>query len=371
MGIFGMVMFVAPAIGPTLSGWIVEHYSWRMLFDIVLPFAVFTLVYSIFKLKNITPQRNLKLDVFSIVLSSLGFGGLLYGFSSAGDKGWDHPLVYGTIIIGFIALIALILRQLQMDDPMLEFRIFKYPMFALSSAISIVLSMAMFSAMILVPIYIQTIRGFSPMDAGLLMLPGAIVMGFMSPITGRLFDKYGARTLAIIGLIIIVTTTFFFSQLDMEMSYVSLMLLFTLRSFGMSMVMMPVMTNGLNQLPMEANPHGTAMNNTLQQVSGAIGAALLVTVMNNRTETKALELTENAMGVIDPSIAQSEQAIAEAQTQIINEAMLHGINFSFFVSTIIGAVALVLAFFIRRVKSDGTIENRNAKKKTANPAIVK
>lgn len=182
MGIFGMVMFVAPAIGPTLSGWIVEHYSWRMLFDIVLPFAVFTLIYSIFKLKNITPQRDIKLDVFSIVLSSFGFGGLLYGFSSAGDKGWDHPLVYSTIIVGIIALIALILRQLRMDDPMLEFRIFKYPMFALSSAISIVLSMAMFSAMILVPIYIQTIRGFSPMDAGLLMLPGAVVMGFMSPI---------------------------------------------------------------------------------------------------------------------------------------------------------------------------------------------
>ena len=370
MGIFGMVMFVAPAIGPTLSGWIVEHYSWRMLFDIVLPFAVFTLIYSIFKLKNITPQRHIKLDVFSIVLSSFGFGGLLYGFSSAGDKGWDHPLVYSTIIVGIIALIALILRQLRMDDPMLEFRIFKYPMFALSSAISIVLSMAMFSAMILVPIYIQTIRGFSPMDAGLLMLPGAVVMGFMSPITGRLFDKYGARTLAIIGLIIVVTTTFFFSQLDMEMSYVSLMLLFTFRSFGMSMVMMPVMTNGLNQLPMEANPHGTAMNNTLQQVSGAIGAALLVTLMNNRTEAKALELTENAMATIDSSIAQSNQAIAEAQTQIINEAMLHGINFSFFVSTIIGAVALVLAFFIRRVKSDGTIEKRNVKKKEADKAIA-
>ncbi|MBP2076807.1 DHA2 family efflux MFS transporter permease subunit [Oceanobacillus polygoni] len=371
MGIFGLVMFVAPAIGPTLSGWLVEHYSWRMLFDIVLPFAIFILVYSIFKLKNITPQRDIKLDVLSIVLSSLGFGGLLYGFSSAGDKGWEHPLVYGTIIIGIISVITLIFRQLRMDEPMLEFRIFKYPMFALSSAISIVLSTAMFSAMILVPIYIQTIRGFSPMDAGLLMLPGAVIMGLMSPITGRLFDKYGARTLAIIGLTIVVTTTFFFSQLDMEMSYVSLMVLFTVRSFGMSMVMMPVMTNGLNQLPMEANPHGTAMNNTLQQVSGAIGAALLVTVMNNRTEAKTTELTDAAMVAMDPNLVQSEQAMAEMQGQIINEAMLNGINFSFLVSTIIGGAALVLAFFIRRVKSDGTIEKRDEKKKATNSVIAK
>src|SRR5690606_31311555 len=112
-------------------------------------------------------------------------------FSSAGDKGWDAPIVYGTIIIGVIALVTFIGRQLWMDDPMLDFKIYKHPMFALSSAISIVLSIAMFSGMILTPLYVQTIRGISPFHSGILMLPGAIVMGLMSPITGRLFDKYG------------------------------------------------------------------------------------------------------------------------------------------------------------------------------------
>jgi len=362
MGIFGLVMVVAPAIGPTLSGWIVEHYSWRMLFNIVLPFAIIILIYSVFKLKNITPQRDIKLDVVSIILSSIGFGGLLYGFSSAGDVGWDQPQVYGTIIAGVIALVLLILRQLKMDEPMLEFRIFKYPMFALSSAISIVLSIAMFSGMILLPIYIQTIRGFTPMEAGILMLPGAIVMGVMSPITGRLFDKYGARTLAIAGLTIVIVTTYLFSGLDMEISYTSLMIIFAVRSFGMSMAMMPIMTNGLNQLPMHQNPHGTAMNNTLQQVSGAIGSALLITVMNARAEARAEELAENAMATMDPSVAQSEQAMAEMQAQMANEAMLNGINFSFLVSTIIALVALILAFFIRRVKPDGTIATKKTKK---------
>ncbi|RDW17592.1 MFS transporter [Oceanobacillus arenosus] len=343
MGIFGMVMFVAPALGPTLSGWIVEHYSWRMLFDIVLPFAIITLIYSIFKLKNITPQRAIKLDVFSIILSSIGFGGLLYGFSSAGDKGWGAPLVYGTIIVGVIALIWFTVRQLRSDDPMLEFRIFKFPMFTLSSLISVVLSIALFSGMILMPIYIQTIRGYSPMDAGLLMLPGAVVMGIMSPITGKLFDKYGPRLLAISGLIIVVVTTFFFSRLDMEISYLNMIILFTIRNLGMSMVMMPIMTNGLNQLPMKDNPHGTAMNNTLQQVSGAIGAALLITVMNNRTESSLAEISASA----SPDAA--------SQTLLLNEAMLNGINFSFFVSTLIAALALILAFFVRRVGTDGKV----------------
>lgn len=351
MGLFGLVMITAPAIGPTLSGWIIEHYSWRMLFDIVLPIALLTLALSIFKLKDITPQRAIKLDIFSIILSSIGFGGLLYGFSSAGDRGWESPVVYGTIVIGAVALIIFVLRQLRMKDPMLEFRIFKHPMFALSSTISIVIAVAMFSAMILMPIYVQTLRGISPMDSGLLMLPGAIVMGIMSPLTGKLFDKYGARTLAVIGLTITVITSYYFSQISMETPYSSLVILYTFRMLGMSMVMMPVMTNGLNQLPSKDNPHGTAMNNTLQQVSGAIGSALLISVMNNRTESKAKELTSDAMANMDASAAQqSAQATAEMKQHITNQAMLHGINFTFFVSTLIACVALILAFFIKRVK---------------------
>ncbi|WP_077625146.1 DHA2 family efflux MFS transporter permease subunit [Sediminibacillus massiliensis] len=363
MGTFGLVMITAPAIGPTLSGWIIEHYSWRMLFDIVLPIAILTLIFAFFKLKDITPQREIKLDIFSLILSSIGFGGLLYGFSSAGDKGWDHPLVYGTIVIGALALITFILRQLRMDDPMLEFRIYKYPMFALSSAISIVIAVAMFSAMILMPIYVQTIRGISPLHSGLLMLPGAIVMGIMSPITGKLFDKYGARALAVIGLTITIITSYFFSEITLETAYSTLVVLYTFRMFGMSMVMMPVMTNGLNQLPAKNNPHGTAMNNTLQQVSGAIGSALLITVMNNRTETRAEELTADAMANMDAGAAQqSAEAAAEMQQQIVNQAMLNGINFTFLISTLIAVIALVLALFMKKVTpaQEGPIDQGRA-----------
>ncbi|KAB8125742.1 DHA2 family efflux MFS transporter permease subunit [Gracilibacillus oryzae] len=356
MGMFGIVMITAPAIGPTLSGWLVEHYSWRMLFNIVLPIALLTLILAIFKLKDVTPQRAIKLDVLSLILSSIGFGGLLYGFSTAGDNGWDDPFVYGTIIVGAVALITFIMRQLSMDEPLLEFRIFKYPMFALSSAISIVIAIAMFSAMILMPIYVQTIRGISPMDSGLLMLPGAIVMGIMSPITGRLFDKYGARTLAVIGLTITVITSYFFSRIGMETAYSTLVILYTFRMFGMSMVMMPVMTNGLNQLPAINNPHGTAMNNTLQQVSGAIGSALLITVMNNRTKTRTEELLADTAGTMNSSPPATGTEI-EIPQEIVNQAMLNGINFSFLISTLIAVIALILALFIKRVKPDYGKEN--------------
>jgi len=347
MGIFGLVMITAPAIGPTLSGWVIEHYTWRTLFGIVLPFAILTLVYAFFKLRNITPNRDVKLDVFSLTLSSIGFGGLLYGFSSAGGKGWDSPLVYGTIIIGAIALITFIVRQLRMDDPMLDFKIYKHPMFALSSAISVVLSMAMFSGMILTPLYVQTIRGISPFHSGLLMLPGAIVMGLMSPVTGRLFDKYGAKILAVIGLTITVISTFYLSRLGMESGYYYIMWIYTIRMFGISMVMMPVMTNGLNQLPMISNPHGTAMNNTLQQVSGAIGSAILLTIMTNRMKLTGEELFVEAQA--SGNAPTTAEGLARLREQLEAQAMLDGISFSFFISTIVAIVALVLSLFMKRV----------------------
>jgi len=306
MGMFGLVMFTAPAIGPTLSGWVIEHYSWRALFQIILPIALLTLVYAIFRLRNITENRHVTLDVFSLLLSTIGFGGLLYGFSSAGDKGWESPIVYGTILIGAISLVLFIFRQLRLDEPLLDFRIYKYPMFALSSAISVVLSVAMFSAMILTPLYVQTIRGISPLDSGLLMLPGALLMGIMSPITGKLFDKYGARTMAIIGLSLTIITTYFMSQFDLEISYFQIMLVYTVRMVGIALVMMPVMTNGLNELPMISNPHGTAMNNTLQQVSGAIGSALLLTIMTKRSDSSGIRMLaeEKASGNLPTSASK-------------------------------------------------------------------
>ncbi|MHA6258878.1 DHA2 family efflux MFS transporter permease subunit [Sporosarcina sp. CAU 1771] len=357
MGMFGLVMFTAPAIGPTLSGWVIEHYTWRTLFGIVLPFAIMTLVYSIFKLRNITPNRDMKLDVFSLLLSSIGFGGLLYGFSSAGDKGWDAPIVYGTIVIGAIALVTFIVRQLRMEEPMLDFRIYKHPMFALSSAISIVLSVAMFSAMILTPLYVQTVREISPFHSGILMLPGAILMGIMSPITGKLFDKYGARAMAIIGLSLTIITTFYLSKLNMESGYYYIMMLYTIRMLGISLVMMPVMTNGLNQLPMISNPHGTAMNNTLQQVSGAIGSALLLTIMTKRMESAGTTLFAEAQAA--GNVPTSAEGLKQLEHELGSLAMLDGINFAFFVSTLVAVVALLLTFFIKRVvppKSEGAYD---------------
>jgi len=356
MGVFGLILMFAPAIGPTLSGLIVEHFDWRALFHLVTPLAAVILITGGVLLKDKRKETDIHLDILSLLLSSVGFGSLLYGFSTAGSHGWSSPQVDLTIVIGVIALTVFTFRQFKLERPMLNFRVYQYPMFTLASAITIIVNMAMFSGFLLLPIYAQTILGISPLDTGLMLLPGAIINALMSPINGRLFDRIGGRILAVIGLAIVTVSTYLFSKISMDTSYHQLMLLHAVRMFGMSMVFMPVSTNGLNQLPVHLYPHGTAMNNTLNQVSAAIGTALLITVMTNRTEYHAKELAQNAVHLA------AGKGISISKEQIAQEAMLGGIRDAFFVSALLTLAALFLAFFIKRAKGPADSAEKHPKK---------
>ncbi|WP_010093896.1 DHA2 family efflux MFS transporter permease subunit [Ornithinibacillus scapharcae] len=318
MGLFGLIISFAPAIGPTLSGYVVEHYPWRTLFYIVLPIAVIDIVIAYFVLKNVTKQTFPKVDIISIVLSTIGFGGLLYGFSAAGSSGWASAEVILTMAIGAITLIWFILRQLRLTEPILEFRIFKDVIFTLTTALGMTVFLAMIGGAVILPLLMQDMLGFSPMQSGMALLPGAIIMGLMNPVTGRLFDKFGAKWLSLVGLILITVTTFMLAILTPETTFWYIAIVNAFRMLGVAMVMMPVTTAGLNQLSPEMLPHGTAMNNTLRQMAGAIGTALLVTIMT--------------------SAAVPEEGISGA---------VHGVNMAFAVAGVTAAIGLVITLFIK------------------------
>ncbi|WP_412761610.1 DHA2 family efflux MFS transporter permease subunit [Paenibacillus chibensis] len=341
MGMMGIAMILAPAIGPTLSGYVVEHHSWRVLFYIILPVAVIATLIGIFFLKNVTKVTKPKFDALSVILSTIGFGGLLYGFSEAGTEGWNSSEVIWSLVIGAIALIAFVMKQLMSKTPMLEFRIFKYNMFTLTTIINVIVTMAMYAGMILMPLFLQNIRGFTPMESGLMMLPGAILMGIMSPITGAIFDKVGARWLAVIGLAITTAMTYEFSNLSVDTSYAHMITIYTVRMFGMSLLMMPIQTAGLNQLPRSMNAHGTAMSNTLRTISGSIGTAILVTVMTSQTKHYVTE------GIKAGAAKATDKAQMAALTA---QSMVHGIDDAFVIATWLTVASLILAFFIKRTK---------------------
>lgn len=321
MGMFGLVISFAPAIGPTLSGWFIDIYPWRGLFYMILPIVVIDLIVAYFILRNVTEKTNPKLDMISIILSTLGFGGLLYGFSAAGDSGWLSLTVLLPIIIGAIALTMFIKRQNRLEEPILEFGVFKDKTFTLSTVLGMIVFMSMIGGAVVLPIFMQTMLGFSAMESGMMLLPGALIMGLMSPVTGRLFDKYGARWLAIIGLGMLGVTTLMFATLDTETTFTYLAVVNSFRMLGVAMVMMPVTTSALNQLSNKLVPHGTAMNNTMRQVAGAVGTALLVSIMTNTVKPD-----EGVPG------------------------MIHGVNMSFLFAGILALIGFVLAFKLKNTK---------------------
>ncbi|MFD1178047.1 DHA2 family efflux MFS transporter permease subunit [Paenibacillus puldeungensis] len=359
MGMMGIAMIFAPAVGPTLSGWVIENHPWNVLFWIILPFAILSIILGMIFMKNVTEVSRPKLDKLSVILSTLGFGGVLYGFSEAGSTSWGENEVIISLIIGVLALVLFLWRQIKSDKPLLEFRVFKYDMFALTTVINVVITMAMYAAMILLPIYLQKIRGFSPLESGLLLMPGAILMGIMSPITGMIFDKIGAKWLAVIGLAITTITTWEFSNLSAATTYTHLILMYTTRMFGMSMLMMPIQTAGLNQLPSRLNAHGTAMSNTLRTIAGALGTALLVTIMSTRTKDKVTEM------IVSAGINPKDPANAHQLAQITKDATINGIDYAFVVATGITLVAFVLAFFIRKVQIHKEGDNKKPEMKPA------
>ncbi|PFR19526.1 MFS transporter [Bacillus cereus] len=291
MGTIGFAIIFAPAIAPTLSGFIIEYVSWRWLFIGLVPFVLIVIILAFKYLMNVADTTKAKLDIVSVMLSTIGFGCILFGFSSAGSKGWAHPVVITTIIIGIIATILFCLRQIKSKDPLLNLSVFKYKIFTLTSVINILITMIMYADLILLPIYLQNGRGFTAFESGLLLLPGAVINAFLSPITGKLYDKYGAKPLFITGLVFIIISMWGVIDLTESTTYMYVMVRTIILRIGLSFISMLLNTAGLNALPRELGSHGSAVNNTIRQLAGAIGTAVVITVYTIQATSNASELS--------------------------------------------------------------------------------
>ncbi|MEK5182648.1 DHA2 family efflux MFS transporter permease subunit [Paenibacillus odorifer] len=293
MGLLGLAMIFAPAIGPTLAGFVVEYHSWRWLFIGLIPLVIIVIALAFKYLVNVSETSKSKLDVVSVLLSTVGFGLILYGFSSAGSKGWDDVIVILTLGIGVVVTAVFCLRQIKSDDPLLNLSVFKNKVFTMTSLINVLITMMMYADMILLPIYLQNGRGFTAFDAGLLLLPGALVNAFMSPVTGKLYDRFGAKPLFIIGLLFIIPSMWAVTDLSESTTYTYLMIRTIGLRIGLSFITMPLNTAGLNALPKQLGTHGTAVNNTVRQIAGAIGTAVVITIYTVQATSHATTLMQN------------------------------------------------------------------------------
>lgn len=335
MGINGLVIGLAPAIGPTLSGWVIDNFNWRWLFGMIVPIAAIVILVSFVFVKNVIPNRHPHLDVLSVAISTLGFGSMLYGFSSVGDKGWGDPVVISTIVIGAILVALLVWRQGKLDEPFLEFKVFESGEFTLATILSSIVMMAMVGVELVIPLYLQIIHGMSAFHSGLTLLFGAIFMGFMSPITGNLFDRYGAKRLAMTGMFILTVGTLPFAFLTRDTPTIYIVFLYAVRMFGISMVMMPVTTSGMNSLPYTLISHGTAVNNTIRQVATSVGTAIMVSVLTNVTKSNR------------PSHSLLTQSPLQYKAKMFDATLL-GYHAAFWFAIAFSVLGLILTFFVTK-----------------------
>ncbi|MBO1199059.1 DHA2 family efflux MFS transporter permease subunit [Staphylococcus simiae] len=320
MGMFGLVIGFAPAIGPTLAGWFVNIFDWRQLFTIVLIIAVIDFIYGYIALRNMTTQSYPKLDMLSVVLSTVGFGALLYGFSSVGNLGWSHPAIYLTLIVAIISICTFVLRQFKLESPLLEFRVFKYQQFSVSMVIVSLMFMLFIGNLTILPIFMQTMMHWTPLESGLILLPGGLVMGLLSPVTGQLYDKVGGRWLSFIGMLTITAGALCLAQISSDSSRLYVVIAFSITMLGNAMIMTPMTTQALNALPRTLIAHGTAMNNTVRQLSAAIGTGLLVTLMTT------LGAKSHVGGI---------------------QGAIQGLDLTFYVTAIIALIGSLLALLIQ------------------------
>ncbi|MBR9067938.1 DHA2 family efflux MFS transporter permease subunit [Staphylococcus aureus] len=360
MGTMGIAMILAPAIGPTLSGYIVQNYHWNVMFYGMFIIGIIAILVGFVWFKLYQYTTNPKADIPGIIFSTIGFGALLYGFSEAGNKGWGSVEIETMFAIGIIFIILFVIRELRMKAPMLNLEVLKFPTFTLTTVINMVVMMSLYGGMILLPIYLQNLRGFSALDSGLLLLPGSLIMGLLGPFAGKLLDTIGLKPLAIFGIAVMTYATWELTKLNMDTPYMTIMGIYVLRSFGMAFIMMPMVTAAINALPGRLASHGNAFLNTMRQLAGSIGTAILVTVMTTQT-TQHLSAFGEELDKTNPVVQDHMRELAsqyggqegamKVLLQFVNKlATVEGINDAFIVATIFSIIALILCLFLQSNK---------------------
>ena len=345
MGVAGVVLVLAPALGPTFAGWLITHdfnlifwtfeAGWRTIF--LIPMIVVGIVFlvSIFAMRDVIPNRPMKLDFLSVILSVAGFGAFLWGFTNVATDGWGKfNTVIAPIVGGLIIILLFGLRQLKMDDPFLDIRVFKIRQFTLVTLALALSTMAMMGVEMMLPLYLQDVHGLSAFNSGLVLLPGSLMMAVVAPLAGGVYDRIGSKRLAVIGFLVLAlgTVPFMFFTATTPDHFVTL--LYGLRMVGVGMVMMPLTTSAMNAVPVNEVAQATASNNTARQVASSVVVALLSSVAQN-------VITNN----MPASSLKAANPLQFANKAI--EAMLQGYHASFAIGLVFAIIGIFVALSLK------------------------
>lgn len=347
MGLMGLVVGMSPAIGPTLTGWLLnaDHHilgitlraQWQTIFYVPLVILAIIFILSLIFMRNILPnQKDIKIDILSLILSSIGFGSFLLGFTNLSSYGWDKlPKTTIPITIGFVLIIIFIYRQLHLKNPFLDLRVFKSWNFSVATIGTIMVMMAMMGIEMILPTYLQNVQGLSVLKSGLVLLPGALLLGLISPLAGLLYTKAGVKWTTIPAFITIAIGTIPFAFITAGTSDTIVTIMYSVRMIGIALAMMPLTTAAMDALREDQTTDGTAVNSTAQQLASSVGVALLTSVtqkvISNNQPLAHLQVT-NPLKFADLTILAS----------------LKGFQVTFGIGLLFAIIGLIVVLFFRK-----------------------
>ena len=352
MGMYGLGIIVAPAVGPTLGGYLVEYVDWRLIFFINVPVGIVGFFAALMILPRFPGAYQGRFDVLGFLTIGTGLFTLLLALTEGQDWGWTSYKVLILLTVAVLSFALFIVIELEVDRPLLDVRVFRFWPFTNSLLLISVLSVGLFTVLFYIPLYLQQSQGLGAFEAGLLLLPQALVMAVCMPVAGRVYDRFGPRWPAVIGLTIVAWGTYELHVLTLETSHGHLIWLLCLRAFGMGIAMMPIMTGGIAAVPPSMVSRASAFNNVVQRTSAALGLAVL-TAMVSRTQA---QLGADRAGMMssgtDMPVLGSGQAgefagmyatYQQLQAQIFVEAM----DGLYIVTAVITTVGVGLALLLR------------------------
>lgn len=324
MGSALLIVLFAPAVGPTFSGVVLQLLSWRWIFIIIIPLAAVSVVTGWLFLKNVTEKKRRGLDVFSLALSTVGFGGLLYGINELCSSSSGLSTGAAALAAGAAALVAFVVRQLKVPDPLLDVRVFRSPMFSLGMLLITLTYVIMFANYVLMPMFMQSVIGLSVFATGLAVLPGGIIGAVLPSIFGKVYDRRGPRVIVPLGFAVMAAAALLISRLGPSAAVVTAALCYCLVMLGIDTMLSACQTNSLNQLSKEYYAHGSAVMNTLMMIGSALGSSVFIALM-----------------------AQRQRSAVSAGMSAVNAAS-GGISFSYLIAAALAAAGFAAALFFRK-----------------------
>ncbi|MBN8589149.1 MAG: DHA2 family efflux MFS transporter permease subunit [Rhodothermia bacterium] len=296
LGLFGIALTMAPALGPIVGGWLVTHDMWRWIFYLNVPIGVLGVLIASRWLKETIQENAPKLNMPSLVASTIGFGAILYAASIAADKGWTSTPVLSWLVVGILGLVALSYIELKLaKEPLLDLRLFKNPVFLKATIIGYVATVALFGAEFLMPIYLQALRGYSALDTGIYLLPLALTAGLVTAASGRIYDYIGPRPLIVVGYAVIMLNTWHLSHIQADTSIEHIMWLLAERGIGIGLTVQATFTAALGVAPLDKVSRASSLINATRNAIQAIAVAILATILVSAVSPKIKNLQDQLM----------------------------------------------------------------------------